>query len=359
MFRSGRRSSCRPLLDDAAAEDFVAVRGIEDSGLSGGDAGDAAGDGAAVREEPRGTAGASGGAHFDQAVESLGRDGFQRKGREGHVRHLEVRADSFVGGADDDAVAAGVEGDDVVWGAAASGVQTLALTDRVMPEAVVLAEDAAGGVDDLAGSVGFSDELVLVAGVEVLAVAGVGRLQTMAAGDGADFVLGEFSEREELSGELLLGEPVEEVALVLGGVTGGAEGEAVAVTPDARVVARGESLEVEAAFAGEAREKTELHQGVAADAGVGGASGEVGFAEVPQDGFRVGVVAVEDVVRDADALRKPGGALDVAVLVGAKAASPLAAAVESGAPELHGDADDVMALLLEEQRRDAGVDAPG
>src|SRR5690606_33578292 len=58
---------------------------------------------------------------------------------------------------------------------------------------------------------------------------------------------------------------------------------------------------------------------------------------------------VEDVVVDAELVGDPAGVVDV----GHRAA----ARVGLAAPQLHGDADDLVALLLEERGRDRGVDA--
>ena len=63
-------------------------------------------------------------------------------------------------------------------------------------------------------------------------------------------------------------------------------------------------------------------------------------------------------VLDADGAGERGRSLNVLFLAGAEAGVALPAPVAS-VPKPHGDADDVMPPLLEEDRRHAGVDASG
>ncbi len=220
------------------------------------------------------------------------------------------------------------------------------------------AEDFARQVDDLALARLGADELVAVAGVEVLRVSLVGGGERMLRGDAPHLRLGQFAERERRLSELALREPVEEVALVLLLVCRAGDGEPAAGLDDPRVVSGGEAVERDAGFARETRQEPELQRGVAEDAGVGGLSAQGDFAEHPHDRALVFARAVDHLVADAERARELLGAGDVLRFAGTEARVPLAAAV-GAAPELHGDADHLVPLLLQEERGDARVDAAG
>ena len=176
---------------------------------------------------------------------------------------------------------------------------------------------------------------------------------------GAHFFLGAVAEREERVRELFLREAVEKVALVLRRVRRALHGVPSVTAHDARVVSGGESLEVKAGFARETRQEPELHARVAEHAGVWGTSGKRGLAEVVQHVALVGVRAVNRAVGDAETLRERGGLRDVEFLARAETGVARAAFVSAFTPELHRDADHLVAGLLQEEGRDGRIDAAG
>src|SRR4051794_3827941 len=178
----------------AAAEEAGA--GVEDAGLAWGDAG--LGEG----ELDPGVAGlaadAAGDGGLVVAVPDLDRLAVGRRGAgPARVGEIDARAGAGRARADDDAAAGGVEGLDVE-GLAVGDAQAAALADRVAGDALVPAERAAVGVDDLArlGRVGAEagDEVAVVAlrdEADVLALGLVGERQAEAAGVGAGLGLGQ------------------------------------------------------------------------------------------------------------------------------------------------------------------------
>ena len=264
------------------------------------------------------------------------------------VRHGELACEGLVGASDDDAVAAGIERQDIVRFAGAADSKALALSDRVVPEAMVVAEDAPRAIDDIPFPVLGADEFGDIAGIKILGVGLVGHGDAEGARLRADLLLANCAKGKDLPRKLLLGKAVEEVALVAGVVDGALDGEsAVIAAPDAGVVASGEAVELKAGAHGEIGEKAKLHQGVAADAGVGGSAGEVGFAEVADNCRVVFGGAVEDAVFDADFGGEGGGGFDVVLLAGAEAGVARAATV-AAIPKPHRDAHDVMSLLFQQ-----------
>ena len=221
------------------------------------------------------------------------------------------------------------------------------------------AQHAPREVHDLPFAVLHADELVPVAGVEVLRIGFVRHVESVRTRVGAHLLFGETTEGKERVRELFLREAVEEIALVLAFVRRALYGETPVAAHDARVVSGGEGLEVESALPRETRQEAELHARVAEHAGVGGASGKGGLAEVVQHVALVGVRAVEHAVFDAEAFREGCGLCDVEFLARAEAGVARAALVASLAPELHRDAHHLVAGVLQHERRDGRVDAAG
>ena len=180
----------------------------------------------------------------------------------------------------------------------------------------------------------------------------------MFRGDAAHLGLGQFAERKRRLRELALRKPVEEVALVLLLVGRAGDGEPAAGLDDPRVVSGGEAVERDAGFAHQPRQQPELERGVAEDAGIRGFAAQRGLAEHPHDDAFVFARAVDHLVADAERTGEFLGAGDVLRLAGPEARVALAAAV-GAAPELHGDADHLVPLLLQDERGDARVDAAG
>ena len=109
---------------------------------------------------------------------------------------------------------------------------------------------------------------------------------------------------------------------------------------------------------GEAGEEAEFDQRVAADAGVGGASGEMFGAVIGDDFAFVFAGAVENTEGDAGVAAKHGGGGDVLFGVGTETAVIRAAGIFAvAAPNAHGGADNVVPRVFQEQRRDRRIDA--
>ena len=132
---------------------------------------------------------------------------------------------------------------------------------------------------------------------EVLALALVGHRQPGVAGELADGVLREPAEREAEPVEQRRVELREHVALVLGGVGGGAHERAVLVARDARVVAGGEPRGAEGV--GQLEHRVEAHLAVAAHARVRRAPGGVAVEEAVDHLGAEALAQVEREVRDA------------------------------------------------------------
>ncbi len=184
----------------------------------------------------------------------------------------------------------------------------------------------------------------------------------MVGGHFADGWLLHFAQGEEGARELGLGETEEEVGLVLGAVGGTGEDPAVAdgVEVIAGVVAGGDTLGAD--LAGGEEELIELEVVVAEGAGDGGAAGEV-FADEGADYlFLEAVLGVDEVVGNVEVFGYVAGVVDV--VYGTAAAldgggHAFAAGEAALVPELEGEADEGMALGVEECGDGGGVDSSG
>ncbi len=155
--------------------------------------------------------------------------------------------------------------------------------------------------------------------------------------------------------ELLRGEVVQKVGLVLGRVAplpedGPAAGR---VAAGARVVAGRDGLAAHRARA--VPERRELDLRVARRARDGCLTRQVRADERAHHVAPELLLEVQDVVADPERPRDPPGVAEIIE----RAAAPGAAGLGRVVPELHGEADDLVALLLEEERGDRGVDASG
>jgi len=161
--------------------------------------------------------------------------------------------------------------------------------------------------------------------------------------------LGDFAERKHDRRELLLGQAMQEVRLVLGAVDGLEKLDlAVRGAPQARVVARGDAVGAERQRMVE--ERAELDLAVAEDVRVRRAPGLVVAQEQREHALAVFGGEVDRLEIDADDVRDRGRVDQVlagrAVFVGIVLL-----------PVLHEEADDLVALLLQQPRRDRRVDA--
>ena len=202
---------------------------------------------------------------------------------------------------------------------------------------------------------------VVAAGHEadLLALGLVGRDESQAARDLADLGLAEVAQREAAVPQLVLAQAVEEVGLVLRLV--GRPGEhgprPVRRLDDAAagVVAGGDGLAA-VEVPGATQEGAELDDRVAVDARAGRPALEVGGDERLDDAGRELPLQVHDVERDPE----PGG--DAPGIVGGirgAAALPELGVAVGDVVEAHPDADDLVALLVQQGGRDRAVHAPG
>ena len=128
---------------------------------------------------------------------------------------------------------------------------------------------------------------------------------------------------------------------------------------DARIVPRRELVERQTRFACQPRQEPELQHRIATNARIRRLAAQVRLAEIGDHLAVVGVETIEDAIVDAQLLGELPRRLDVLDLMRAETGVPITALVDAVAPELHRDADHLVALLLEKHRRDARVDSTG
>ena len=236
---------------------------------------------------------------------------------------------------------------------AAAHTDALALAERIEGKAHVLAHDRAVGNADRTGlgrqiAVEELAERTLAdeADARGVLLLRIGKLEVV--GDAADLGLADFAHGEDHAGDLLLGEAVQEVALVLAGIDAAQQLDAVVRVTDAGVVPRGD--EVGPHGHGMVEEGAELDLCVAENVGIGRAASAVFAQKVGEDALAVFLREVDGLDVDADHVGD-GARVDEVLTGGA------VFAVIVVLPVLHEEADDVVALLLEEPGADRGVDA--
>jgi len=158
---------------------------------------------------------------------------------------------------------------------AAAHTDALALAERIEGKAHVLAHDRAVGNADRTGlgrqiAVEELAERTLAdeADARGVLLLRIGKLEVV--GDAADLGLADFAHGEDHAGDLLLGEAVQEVALVLAGIDAAQQLDAVVRVTDAGVVPRGD--EVGPHGHGMVEEGAELDLCVAENVGIGRAA---------------------------------------------------------------------------------------
>ena len=166
----------------------------------------------------------------------------------------------------------------------------------------------------------------------------------------ADLVLAAIADGEDGARELRLREREQKIRLVLAGIRASLEliRAARARPLDARVVAGRDGIGAEAVRAIEQRR--ELEVAVAVRAGQGRPAGRVLADEIADDLLVELPLEVQDVMRDADGRRHPARVVQI-VNRAAAAERPLAVLPVRDVVELHGQTDDVVALLDEQGRR--------
>ena len=224
---------------------------------------------------------------------------------------------------------------------------------------LVAPEHLAGAIDDVArlGRARLEplDHLGVAAGrheADVLAVVLVGDRQAEAAREFAGLGLAALAERKPQQIELLARGGEQEIALVALFLARPVE-RAPAARQCARrdVVAGRQNLGAE--FARGREQIAELDHHVAVDARHRRLARHVAFGKTVDHRFLEAAFVVEHVVRDADALGDRARVVDVL----AGAAGALAVGGGAMVVELQGHADDVIALGLEQRRRDRRIDA--
>src|SRR6516164_333349 len=233
------------------------------------------------------------------------------------------------------------------------------LADGEMDDAGMSAQHAAVEIDDLArlGCAGLEplDHLGVAARrheADVLAVVLVGNREAEPARQLARLGLGLVAEREAERLELLARGGKEEIALIALLLARAIErAAAVRAWPRGDVMTGRQYLGAELARGRE--QIAELDRLVALDARHRRLARHIAFGEAVDHHFLEAALVVEHVVGNADPLRHRARVIDVL----AGAAGTLAMGRGAMVVELQRDADDVVALGLEQRRRDRGIDA--
>ena len=187
---------------------------------------------------------------------------------------------------------------------------------------------------------------------DLLAVLLVGNLQSKLAGDAADLLLGQGSEREEGAGKLTSAQAEEEVGLVFLGIKALAQdGSAFRQVLHDRIMARRDVSGTERGRL--VPEIAEFQLLVAHDAGVGGPARLVLLGEVIDHEALEGHGLVDHIVGDSQRVSHAAGIGDRL----GTAAFILGTAHAVLRPEFHGDTDHFPTLFLQEPGGHARVNA--
>jgi hypothetical protein len=221
-------------------------------------------------------------------------------------------------------------------------------------------QNAAALVHDIAfgdGRIGKQGPIVF-RGDEVLAVGLFGHLESMGPGQFPDLPLGKLTEREPGVPESHLGNPMQKVALVLGGIRGGSEVHATLRIPirsvEPRVMARRVIVEGNSRVPEGCGQHAELEDRIAAHAGVRSPSGPVFGLEVSEDLRSVGGGEVYHTIFGSQAGAEAGAGSFVLFLAGTVAAvSRSLRERDRAVVHPHGDADHA-ASPLRQERSDEG-----
>ncbi len=372
-----RRNSSQLLGEDSAAEELGAV--VERHDLAGGEGALGLGEfdlGAIIglRHEIDGDARV---AVTDAAFDAAGRrDGFADETETVNAALARPQAGCFgaVEGDEERVIVRAFAGDDVSFVVGVGGnADASALTDRVVMQTAVFAEDfAIGRTDDRAGAFGNVGgeevgHLYLADETDSLAVFFGGGRELGVGGEGAEFGFGEMTNGKTSETKLFLRKQCEEVGLVFvgieafeKGVVGGnvTSGRVFSVqrarrsrSTSSRVVAGGEGGE---AFGlGVVREYAEFHFAVAHHIGIGREAVLITVEQVIHDESAVIVHEIHDAEFDAELVGDGAGVVDVLH------PRTIAEDIVLVDPVLHVRADDLEALLLEEKGGDTAVDAAG
>ena len=151
----------------------------------------------------------------------------------------------------------------------------------------------------------------------------------------------------------------EEIALILAMVDGAFEfGVAVFIYISFDVVACCHAIRAE--VVGDLQQVTEFDALVTAHAGDGGFSAQVAVGEIINDGFAEVALVVQDVVGEAQLVRDLFGVVDVLSRAAGLALDDAAREVGlAHIVKLQGDADDIVAFLMQERGHDGRIHAAG
>ena len=261
-----------------------------------------------------------------------------------------------------------------VEGRAGSDAQSLALADGEIVDASMFADDTAVGSDHFAGSferrlallgeIGVEELLIVSAGHEAdfLRVGFLGNDERMLAREFADFRLGHPAEREHGAAELFLRESEQEVGLILGVVDGTLEEPAPRGFVEYHLCVVSGSDTVSANLPGYNKKLVKLQVIVAETAGDGRASGKVLVDEGTDNVALETLFVIDHVVGDADGFGHAARIVDV-VEGTATSLDRLGHAFVPGEtaliPELHRQADDIVAVGAKHGRDYGGINSSG
>ena len=274
--------------------------------------------------------------------------------------------------ADDYAITLGIDGQNIKRFARGK-TQAFTLSDCELVQAIVAADDRAIFGDNFAFVLVERDATLARIRFDELHVATIGNETELhafglfrngeihAAGERANFFLGEFAERKVAAGKLLLGEPPEKIGLVLRIVARAKKLPAAGsiVSADAGIVTGGQTFG--ANLPRHAQERLELHIGVAIRTGDGRAPSKILIHEGANNAFFKLFLEIHDVVRKIEMLRDALRVVDIVERAAAMLRRAVALQFGEAAliPELHGEANNGPALLLHDGSDGGGIDAPG
>lgn len=239
--------------------------------------------------------------------------------------------------------------------------ESLALSEGVGGEALVLAEELAIAMDDRSWAKGLGrgaaekarDPLVTDE-ADVLALALVGGGQSAFGGQGPDRLLGHRAERETRMGELFLAQRKQEIGLILEPVGGATEQVALFLADDARIMPGRHALGANRGSV--APEVTEFDGLVTADAGVRGLTSavtgnEIGDHTAPELLFEIDHIMWHARLQG----HRPG--VDGLTRRTAGIGTGVATVLFGAGPQLHCHADHLVSGLAHQNRSQARIHA--
>ena len=231
------------------------------------------------------------------------------------------------------------------------------LADGIERQPPMASDNPAGPVHDVTGRKAFRPPAVQKRGqtvgrdkTDVLAVRFFRNGQPGPPGEFSHLRLAVLRQGEKDPTKLLLSHGVEKIGLILFFVPGFAQEGVSSGVLHPGIVTRGQAIETQGAYL--VQEASKLQGTVALHAGVGGSPLEVGTDEGLDDHAVQFVCKIEDIVRNCQLLADPAGILNL-LGTAAFAAFPL----RNGNAQAHGDADNVVTLLLQKPGGGGGIHA--